>query len=190
VARGSSRYPGSSPPGVVKSGTSQFRILCMHWPIPLVPSSLRLSSSSTRPNLRLFTVSVTLYWNDKPFQLVKATLFLPLTRAAPIAITQPDQMGGLYINWAPTVEGIRHTCGIQKKTLVVLSGIVSSPHWCPHIVMKKWKPFHFSSGDSVVSPRSFCSKYITMNVDLTSMGADHIICLLCSISLCVALFEQ
>jgi len=62
------------------------------------------------------------FQGDKPSQLHKAALFfLPL-------------IGDGWFN-----TSIKHTYDVQKATLSVLFGMISSPHWRPHIVMEKWK---------------------------------------------------
>ena len=84
------------------------------------------------------------FQNDKPFQLRKAALFfLPLIGDrwfnTPHPIMEPDQMRSLCVDWASAIDGIEHTCDVQKATLAVLFGMVNSSHWRPHIVTEKWK---------------------------------------------------
>ena len=85
------------------------------------------------------------FQDDKPFQLRKAALFfLPLIGDrwfnTPDPIMGPDQMRGLCVDWASAVDSVKHTYDVQKAaTLAVLFGMISSPHWRPHIVTEKWK---------------------------------------------------
>jgi len=48
-------------------------------------------------------------------------------------------MRSLCVDWASAIDGIEHTCDVQKATLAVLFGMVNSSHWRPHIVTEKWK---------------------------------------------------
>jgi hypothetical protein len=82
--------------------------------------------------------------DDKPSQLRKAALlFLPLIGDewfnTPRPVMEPDQMKSLCVNWASAVDRIDHSHEVQKATLVVLLGMMNSPHWRPHIVPEKWK---------------------------------------------------
>ena len=83
------------------------------------------------------------FQDDKPFQLRKAALFLPLIADrwfnTPHPIMEPDQMRSLCVDWASAVDGIEHTHDVQKAALAVLFGMINSSHWCPHIVVEKWK---------------------------------------------------
>jgi len=45
----------------------------------------------------------------------------------------------MCVDWASAVDNIKYTYDVQKATLAVLFGMINSPHWCPHIVMEKWK---------------------------------------------------
>ena len=47
-------------------------------------------------------------------------------------------MGSLCVNWASTFDGIEHTYIIQKATLMVLFGMINSPHWHTYVVMERW----------------------------------------------------
>jgi hypothetical protein len=85
-----------------------------------------------------------IYQGDKPSQLRKAALFLlPLIGDkwfnTPRPIMEPDEMRSLCVNWASAVDRIDHSHEVQKATLVVLLGMMNSPHWRPHIVPEKWK---------------------------------------------------
>ena len=48
-------------------------------------------------------------------------------------------MKSLCVDWASAVDGIEHTCDVQKATLAVLFGMINSPYWRLHIVTGKWK---------------------------------------------------
>jgi len=83
------------------------------------------------------------FQDARPFKLREAALlFLPLisnrwfsTRSP---IIDPIQMTSFFTNWASTVEEVEKIPAVQKAALVVLLGMVNSPHWCPHIVPEKW----------------------------------------------------
>ena len=82
--------------------------------------------------------------DDKPFELRKAALFfLPLIGSrlfdTRVSIMEPDQMKSLCVDWGSAVDGIEHTDDVQEACLVVLFGMINSPHWRPHIVADKWK---------------------------------------------------
>ena len=84
------------------------------------------------------------FQDDKPFQLRKAALFfLSLISDrwfnTTHPIMEPDQMRGLCVDWASAIDGIEHTPDVRKAALTVLFGMISSPHWRPHIVPNKWK---------------------------------------------------
>ena len=84
------------------------------------------------------------YQDDKPFQLRKAALFfLPLISDrwfnTQRPIMEPDQMKKLCIDWASAVDDNDHAPDFQKATLLVLLGMIDSPHWRPYIVAEKWK---------------------------------------------------
>jgi len=49
-----------------------------------------------------------------------------------------DQMRKFRIDWAQNIDSVEHTNDVQKATLVVLFGMINSPHWRPHVVTKKW----------------------------------------------------
>jgi hypothetical protein len=49
---------------------------------------------------------------------------------------RPDQMRSLCVDWASAVDRIEHTTTSEKATLVVLLGMINSPHWRPHIVRR------------------------------------------------------
>lgn len=45
----------------------------------------------------------------------------------------------LCVDWASVVDTVEHTYSVQRAALAVLFGMINSPHWHPHFVIKKWE---------------------------------------------------
>lgn len=110
------------------------------------PSSATIEALK-RFNLKepLFICSICYIYQDKrPLQLQKAALlFLALIGEKWFntheSIMEPDQMRSLCMDWAVTVDNLEHTEDVKKAALMVLLGMINSPHWRPYIVKEKWK---------------------------------------------------
>ena len=57
----------------------------------------------------------------------------------PHPIMEPGQMRSLCVDWASAVDSAGDSYSKKKAALVVLFGMINSPHWRPHIVTEKWK---------------------------------------------------
>ena len=60
-------------------------------------------------------------------------------------IMEPEQMGRLCADWASVVDSLVETDRVKKFALMVLFGMMNSPHWRPHIVGEKWKLLEWST---------------------------------------------
>jgi len=88
--------------------------------------------------------------DNKPIRLRWFTLhFLCLVGDrwfnTPHPIMDPDQMRSLCADWASAVDSVYHSYDIKRATLVVLFGMINSPHWRPHIVTETWKLLEYST---------------------------------------------
>jgi hypothetical protein len=99
---------------------------------------------------------------DEPFMLREAALFfLPLISDewfnTPDPIMKPDQMESFCVNWASAVDAVEHTDDVREAILVVLFGMINSPHWRPHIVLDKWDLLeYFTSVPDSFQPLKRC----------------------------------
>ena len=90
------------------------------------------------------------YQSNKPLKLRRAAFFfLPLVSDkffnTPHPIMEPDQMKSFCVDWASTVDCFRFTDDVKEAALMVLLGMINSPHWRPHIVTEKWKLLEHST---------------------------------------------
>ena len=90
--------------------------------------------------------------DNKPFELRRTVLyFFPLIGDrwfnTPHPIMEPDQMRSLCADWASTIDGIQlpYDYNFKRAILVVLFGMINSPHWRPHIATEKWKFLEYST---------------------------------------------
>jgi len=88
--------------------------------------------------------------DNKPIELRRPVLyFLCLVGDrwfnAPHPIMEPDQMRSFCVDWASAVDCIEHSYDVKRAALVVLFGMINSPHWRPHIVAGSWKLLEYST---------------------------------------------
>lgn len=83
------------------------------------------------------------FQSDRSSELHEAALlFLPLIGNRwfhpQTPIMGSIEMASFCVDWASTVDCLNSTSTIKKAALIVLLGMINSPHWFPHIVPAKW----------------------------------------------------
>ena len=108
---------------------------------PAAADTLKHTESIKPSFARVFCYA---YQGNRPNPLrVSALYLLPLMAErwfnTPDPVMEPDQMRSLCVDWASAVDRIQPSYDMKWAILEVLFGMISSPHWRPHIVTAKWK---------------------------------------------------